>query len=93
MKIMSEKAGLHENWWKSLWFHLMQTDRTLGLNLGFDQSLTFAILGTKVESSPKWYKRLKFLDSDSDKKAFLSTIVIWFVLMWVNENVCIKLAL
>ena len=54
----------------------MQTDRTLGLNLGFDQSLTFAILGTKVESSPKWYKRLKFIDSDSDKKAFLSTIVI-----------------
>ena len=92
MKIMSEKAGLHENWWKSLWFHLMQTDHTLGLNLCFDQSLTFAIPGTK-EESPKWYKRLKFLDSDSDKKALWSTIAIWFVLMWVNKNVCIKLAL
>ena len=46
----------------------MQTDHTLGLNLCFDQSQTFAIPGTK-EESPKWYKRLKFLDSDSDKKA------------------------
>ena len=29
MKIMSEKAGFYENWWKSLWFHLMQTDHNL----------------------------------------------------------------
>ena len=35
--------------------------------------LTFKIWGTKVESPPKWYKRLKFLDSDSNKKALLST--------------------
>ena len=26
-----------------------------------------------MESPPKWYKRLKFLDSDSDKKALWST--------------------
>ena len=31
------------------------------------------IWGTKIESPPKWYKRLKFLDSDSDKKALWST--------------------
>ena len=29
-------------------------------------------LGTKVQSSPKWHKRLKFQDSDSDKKALHS---------------------
>ena len=29
MKIMSEKAGFYENWWKSLLFHLMQTDHNL----------------------------------------------------------------
>ena len=26
-----------------------------------------------IESPPKWYKKLKFLDSDSDKKALRST--------------------
>ena len=73
MKIMSEKAGFYENLWKSLWFHFMQTDHNLCQNLCLDQFLTFTIWGTKVESPPKWYKRLKFLDSDSDKKALWST--------------------
>ena len=55
----------------------MQTDHNLCLNLCFDQSLTFAIQGTKVESPPKCYKRLKFLDSYSDKKALQSTKVMF----------------
>ena len=38
-----------------------------------DQFLTFKIWGTKVQSSPKWHKRLKFQDSDPDKKALHST--------------------
>ena len=38
-----------------------------------DQFLTFKIWGTRVESPPKWYKRLKFLDSEPDKKALRST--------------------
>ena len=71
----------YENLWKSLWFHLMQTDHNLCQNLCFDQFLTFTIWGTKVESPPKWYKRLKFLDSDSDKKALWSTFAISSVLM------------
>ena len=73
MKITSEKAGFHENWWKSLWFHLMQTDHNLCKKSLLDQFLTFKIWGTKAESPPKWYKRLKFLDSDPDKKALQST--------------------
>ena len=90
MKIISEKAGLHENWWKSFWFLLMQTDHNLCLNLCFDQFLTFEIQGTNVESSSKWYKRLKFLDSYSDKKALQSAFSIWFMLMWVSKNSCFK---
>ena len=90
MKIISEKAGLHENWWKSFWFLLMQTDHNLCLNLCFDQSLAFEIQGTNVESSPKWYKRPKFLDSYSDKKALQSAFSIWFMLMWVSKNSCFK---
>ena len=92
MKIMSEKAGLHENWWKSLWFCPMQTDHNLCQNLCYDESLTFAIWGKKVESTPKWYLRLKFLDSDSDKEAIWSTFAIWLVLMWMNKNEFFKLA-
>ena len=51
----------HVNWSQSLSKSLL------------DQFLTFKIWGTKVESPPKWYKRLKFLDSDSNKKALWST--------------------
>ena len=93
MKIMSDKAGLCENWWKPLWFHLMQTDHNLSVNLCFDQPMTFEIWGTKVESPHKWCKRLKFLDSDFAKKALQSTFAIWFMPMWMNKNVCFKLAL
>ena len=93
MKIMSGRAGFHENWWKSLWFHLMQIDHNLCQNLCFDQFLTFTLCGTKVESPSKWYKRLKFLDSDSDKKTLQSTFAISFVLMWMSKNLCFKLAL
>ena len=53
-KVENKKsAGLHENLWKSLWFHLVETYLNLCLNLlffCFDQSLTFAIQETKVES-------------------------------------------
>ena len=84
MKIMSEKAGFYENLWKSLWFHFMQTDHNLCQNLCLDQFLTFTIWGTKVESPPKWYKRLKFLDSDSDKKAWQSTFAISLVCEWAK---------
>ena len=91
MEIMSEKAGFHENWWKSLWFHLIQTDHNLCLNLCFDQFLTFTIWGTKEYSPSKRYKRLKFLGSDSDKKASQSTIS--FVLMSMSKNLCFKLVL
>ena len=92
MKIASEKAGFYENLWKSLWFHLIQTDHNLCQNLCFGQFLTLTTRGTKVES-PKWYKRLKFLDSDSDKKALLSTFAISSVLIWMSKNLCFKLAL
>ena len=85
MKIMSEKAGFYENLWKSLWFHFMQTDHNLCQNL--------CLWETKVKSPPKWYKRLKFLDSDSDKKAWQSTFAISLVLMWMSKNLCFKLAL
>ena len=85
---MSEKAGIYENLWKSLWFHFMQTDHNLCQNLCLDQFLTFTIWGTKVESPPKWYKRLKFLDSDSDKKAWQSTFAISLGLMWMSKNLC-----
>ena len=63
----------------------MQTDHNLCQNLCLDQFLTFTIWGTKVESPPKWYKRLKFLDSDSDKKAWQSTFAI-FISAYVNEQ-------
>ena len=87
MKIKSEKAGLHENWWKSLLFCLKQTGHNLCLNLWFDQSLAFAIWGTKEESPPEWYERLKFLNSDSDKKALWSSFAISFVLMWMRKKI------
>ena len=55
----------------------MQTNHNLCLNLCFDQLLTFAIRGTKVESLPKaGTKDLNFIDSDSDKKALQSTFLI-----------------
>ena len=79
-------VGLHENWWKSFWFCFTQTDHNLCLNLCFEQPLTFAIQESKVESPPKWYPRLKFLDTDSDKKALQCTFAIWFVLMWMSKN-------
>ena len=66
----------------------MQTDHNLCQNLCLDQFLTFTIWETKVESPPKWYKRLKFLDSDSDKKAWQSTFAISLVLMWMSKNLC-----
>ena len=95
-KVENKKsAGLHENLCKSFLFHFMETDHNLCLNLlflCFDQSLTFAILETKVESPLKWYKRLICPDSDSHKKALQSTFVIWFMLMWMSENLCFKLA-
>ena len=41
----------------------------------FAEYLELIVLSSesKVESPPKWYKKLKFLDSDSDKKALQST--------------------
>ena len=94
-KVENKKsAGLHENLWKSLWFHLLETYLNLCLNLlffCFDQSLTFAIQETKVESPLKWYKRLECPDSDSHKRALQSTFVIWFMLMWMSEYLCFKL--
>ena len=60
MKLMSEKAGLHENWWKSFWFHLMQTDHNLCLNPCFNQSLTFAIWELKWTLFQNGTKDLNF---------------------------------
>ena len=57
----------------------------------FDQSLTFAIQETKVESPLKWYKRPTCPNSDSHKKALQSTFVIWFMFMWMSEYLCFKL--
>ena len=94
-KVENKKsAGLHENLWKSLWFHLLETYLNLCLNLlffCFDQSLTFVIQETKVESPLKWYKILICPDSDSHKKALQSTFVIWFMLMWMSKYLCFKL--
>ena len=58
----------------------MQTDHNLCLNLCFDQFLKLVIWGTEVESPPKWWKRLKIQEFDSDKKALQSTSAIWFML-------------
>ena len=94
-KVENKKsAGLHENLWKSLWFHLVETYLNLFLNLlffCFDHSLTFAIQETKVESPLKWYKRLICPDSDSHKKALRSTFVIWFMLMCMSEYLSFRL--
>ena len=65
----------HANWSQSLSKSLL------------DQFLTFKIWGTKVESPPKWYKRLKFLDSDSDKKALMSSTITIPTCVTCTENV------
>ena len=85
MKIMSEKAGFYENLWKSLWFHFMQTDHNLCQNLCLDQFLTFTIWGTKVESPPKWYKRLKchFISAYvNEQKFMLNLFELFYNIAW-----------
>ena len=74
IKIMSQKPGLHENWWKSLQFHLMKTDHDLCLNLCLDQSLIFAIRGTKVlQNGTK--------DSKSSASELLHSLSITYMLL------------
>ena len=90
---MSEKAELHENWWNHSDFTSCKVTIIFVEIYALINPWHLQFWELKCNLLQNGTKDLKFLDSDSDKKALQSTFAIWLVLMWMNKNLCIKLAL